>query len=443
MMKKLLALGFTVLTLLCWKTASSYADPALILVPSVGIEERYNDNIFLTETDKEDDFITIVSPNIDLSYKPNSSVDLNLTYGFNFRFYADHNNLNDTSLRETQRANMRAQVRPFSRVFIDVSDFYRRVPVDVRDKSATDNDFQNMTDSNEFNVSPYVEIPVTSTMLARVGYRFRNMWYKDRNGNNIDSHTGFVSVTEQFPRGVSLTLGYDYSIYRPDVTDDYAAHYGYMRVDYQAASNLLVWAGAGRYYIDYKNASNDTSDSWDVGTEYRITELANTAVRVTYRSTITEGENWSSPDSGIQSAGTVGQEILANRNSITSGVTETERVDLTLTTGKYVDVSINSYYSDSKELETAREDEITGIDVNIQKSLTPSLTLMVNGLFEHQDFSPIDNTVRRYSGGTSFDYLVSRSIIASAGYRYNERDSEVSGDDYTNNIVWLQARMTF
>jgi len=443
MMKKTVSLGLLASAVLLWMATLSYADLTLTLTPFLKIEERYNDNVFLSETDEEDDFITIISPNIELGYHPNRYLDLDLEYGFNFRFYADHSNLNDTNLRETQHANLRAQVRPLNRVFIDVHDFYRRVPVDVRQKVATDNDFENMTDSNEFSISPYVQIPITTTIMSRFGYRFRNMWYEDDIGNNSDSHLGFASLTKQFSTELSMSLGYDYLAHRPEFTNDYDAHHGFISANYQMASNLRFWAGAGRYYIDFDDISNDESDSWDIGTEYRIDEMANTTLVVTYRSSIAEKEYQYSGDSGTQPAGTIQQNLLTERNSITTGATETDRVDLILTTGKYVDIRINPYYSDSKGLETDREDEITGITMNIQKALTTDLKLILDGLWEKQEFSPRDDEVRRYSVSGSFDYILSRSIVANVGYRYNERDSDVSGDDYTNNIVWVQSKMTF
>jgi len=439
-MRKVVSLGLVGSAVLFWITTLSYADLTLTLTPSVKVEERYNDNIFLSETDEEDDFITIISPNINLGYYPNKYLDLDLEYGFNFRFYADHSNLNDTSLRETQHANLRAQVRPLNRVFIDVQDFYKRVPVDVRRKVAVDNDFENMTDSNEFSISPYVELPITTTVMSRFGYRFRNLWYKDDSGNKSDSHSGFASFTKEFPTGLSVSLGYNYITYRPELTKDYDAHHGFASAGYQMGSNLRFWVGAGRYYINFDDDSDDTSDSWNVGTEYKIDETGNTTVSVTYRAAISEGD---SSESVTQSTGSIQQNLLTERNSITTGVTETERVDLTLTTGKYIDVTINPYYSDSKELESDREDEITGISMRIKKALTTDLTLLLDGLWEKQEFSPRDDEVRSYSVSSSFDYILSRSIICNAGYRYNERDSDVPGDDFTNNIVWVSATVTF
>jgi hypothetical protein len=451
MMGKRFTLGLVVSAVLFLAVTVSYAAPALILTPSVRVEERYNDNIFLSETDKEDDFITVLSPRIGLGYHPNRYLDLDLGYGFNFRFYADHNELNDTNIRETQHADLRAQARPLNRVFIDVYDTYRRVPVDIRLKVATGNEFENMTDSNHFSVSPYVDIPLTSTLMSRFGYRFNNVWYKDDLGNGSDSHTAYVSLTNQFLSDLSVSLNYNYSAYRPEITNDYNAHHVSVTFDYRVAANLRLWGGAGRSYIDFDNRSNAESDFWNAGTEYKIDELGNTSISVEYNSSLSDSENRyrNIRNAGFQSTENI-QETLqelgylqSERNSISTGVSETKKLDMKLVTGKNVDLTINPYYSTSKELEADRKDEVTGVDVKIEKDLTTKLTLILDGLWEKQEFSPQDNEVHRYSASSSFDYLLSRSIIASAGYRYNDRNSDISGDDFTNNIVWLQARMNF
>ena len=39
----------------------------LFIYPRLGLQEFYNDNIFATDSDEEDDFITLVSPRVDVT----------------------------------------------------------------------------------------------------------------------------------------------------------------------------------------------------------------------------------------------------------------------------------------------------------------------------------------------------------------------------------------
>jgi hypothetical protein len=68
------------------------------LIPRIYVEEEYDDNIFLTERNEQDDFITTFSPGIKLLYEdPTSLVDLD--YEFRRSIYSDFSDLNYSSHR--------------------------------------------------------------------------------------------------------------------------------------------------------------------------------------------------------------------------------------------------------------------------------------------------------------------------------------------------------
>ncbi len=52
---------------------------AVILSPSFSISERYNDNLFFTETDRKSDFTTVISPALNLAF---TSRNVHLTMGY-------------------------------------------------------------------------------------------------------------------------------------------------------------------------------------------------------------------------------------------------------------------------------------------------------------------------------------------------------------------------
>jgi hypothetical protein len=437
-MKRTIVPGFVV-TIILLIYSMSLAE--LSIIPRVTVREAYNDNIFLTETDEEDDFITTVEPGISLDYSPNNRFDLNIDYALKFRFYADHNELNDTSIRETQRTTLQAQARPLNHVFIDVTDYYRRVPVDIRNKVATDNDFENRTENNTFMISPYAVFPLTSTVSSRIGYRFINEWYKDDLGNNSDSHSAFLSLEKKFPTGLNTSIGYTYLAFRPELSDDYDKHEGSVSAEYQIASNFRVWGGAGIAYLDFSNRSNEDEPIWNVGSQYNMGILGGTTLTVTYSESLSDTDALDYSDKND----TIDREtaLLQERESITSGVTKEKRFDFILSSGQYLMVTVNPYYAESQELETDRVDERTGVDVTIEKPLTAKLQAALEGYWETQEFSPANNEVDRYSLGGSLEYVLSRNITSTLGYRYNNRNSDTEGDDYDNNIVWVAATMTF
>ena len=74
----------------------------LMLTPSLSIGERYDDNIFETDTDKQDDFITVLSPGIRVQYLPpelTPGTQLDFNYRADVQFFADHSSQNDVAHR--------------------------------------------------------------------------------------------------------------------------------------------------------------------------------------------------------------------------------------------------------------------------------------------------------------------------------------------------------
>ena len=438
-MKIFTSIGLIAIAVLLSIATFSYAK--FTIDPSLTVREQYNDNIFLTQTDKADDFITIISPDITLGYSPNSSLDISLGYGFDFRFYSNNSDLNDTSFKDTQHADFRAQARPWNLVFIDVTDTYRRVPLDVREKFARDNDFENMTESNVFMISPYLDVPIMPTLSLRMGYSFTDEWYDEDTGNNSDSHSAFLSFDKKFPVGLNTSIGYTYLAYRPELSDDYDKNEVFLSAEYQIASNFRVWGGAGIAYLDFSNRSNEDETIWNVGSEYYMGILGGTTLSVTYSESLSNTDTSDYSDTN----GTTDREtdLFSERESITTGVTKEKRFDFILSSGQFLEVTINPYYTESEELETDRVDEITGVDVTIERPLTAKLTAALEGYWESQEFFPEDEEVDQYSLGSSIEYLLSRSITTAFGYRFSKRNSNVPGDDYDNNIAWIEAKLTF
>jgi hypothetical protein len=70
----------------------------LTLTPSLSLGERYDDNIFETQTNKQHDFITVLSPGIRVQYLPTAptlGTQLDFDYRAAIEFYADHSSQNN------------------------------------------------------------------------------------------------------------------------------------------------------------------------------------------------------------------------------------------------------------------------------------------------------------------------------------------------------------
>src|SRR5215813_1545792 len=83
-------------------TAVSGQEPGqrLTITPLLSLGERYDDNIFETQTNKQHDFITVLSPGIRVQYltpAPTLGTNFDLDYRAAINFYADHSSQNNTA----------------------------------------------------------------------------------------------------------------------------------------------------------------------------------------------------------------------------------------------------------------------------------------------------------------------------------------------------------
>lgn len=80
-------------------SASGTSGQILTLTPSLSTSERYDDNIFQTSSNKADDFITVVTPEIRLQYVPTRDTTLDFDYSASFEVFAKHAGQNQVSQR--------------------------------------------------------------------------------------------------------------------------------------------------------------------------------------------------------------------------------------------------------------------------------------------------------------------------------------------------------
>jgi hypothetical protein len=107
--------GIAVVLLALVATAAYGQEPSqrLMLMPSLSLEERYDDNIFLAQTNKQHDFITVLSPGIHVQYllptvpalgtqsptAPTLGTQFDFDYRADFAFFHDNTDQNNIAHR--------------------------------------------------------------------------------------------------------------------------------------------------------------------------------------------------------------------------------------------------------------------------------------------------------------------------------------------------------
>ena len=385
---------------------------------SLSVREEYNDNILLTKENRQDDFITTVSPSIVLGYKT-SLMDLALDYGLIFKFYLNHNEKNETSLNGAQRAKLDTTMQPSRYLSIKLFDEYKRVPIDAKRASTVNNTLVNLTDANTFRVNPQLQYPLGSSLSLTSGYMYENNWYRT-NGNNAQNHTVTAQLNKEISRNLQLWLSYGYTFHRPsdtalgNVDDTYDLQQGSVGGSWQIMPKLTVTGSVGKVFYYYENRPNTNSLNLNASGSYQISDAL--SINGGY------AEGFSS--------------------SVTKGVVRTKSTTGGLNYAGNLTMGLAGFHTIGDYQETNREDRTTGTTVSLGIPLTSSIKLQASGNYAYREFLPDGETSHRYGGTVSFSYPL-RLVTISCGYSYDVNDSSSDFNSFKNNIAWIQTGISY
>ncbi|SDM85458.1 uncharacterized protein, PEP-CTERM system associated [Geoalkalibacter ferrihydriticus] len=402
------------------------ASAAFRISPQLLVRQEYNDNIELSSDDKISDFITTIMPGVRLTWETRPAT-LSLDYNLRFRFYLEHDERNETSLRQTQRIDLGSTFRIYrNMLFLSVSNVYERVTIDEGDRSGIDSDLVNLTDSNRLRVNPYFILEPTSTLTFRTDYVYENVWYDSDRGIDHERHTGRMTLTKEISPRVQASLSGSHSLYRPDATALAGAPGADQEFDRTDARASLVWTPTnrltfdtfyGRGWVDYTERPSQTLDLFGGGVRYLLGPEKVVGARYD------ETTSFSVRDGLIESKNYV------------AFIEFTPRV-----TSRW-----SVFYRESDYLIQDRSDDSRGVSVAGEWPWTNRMGLSYLIRFTRYDRSgpgEFQETYDRYGTrlGLYRDMRIGRFHL---GHTWNKNDSDFPANDYTNNIVWAEMRFVF
>ncbi len=165
--------------------------------PYLTVQEQYTDNLFLTHTNRQDDFLTVVSPGVRFStvksVDPQSGLDLNYILGLNF--YAKNSDLNYIS----HTGEMNTWYTHDRRLFLRLREYFLRSenPLERAYYSgALPNEFLPVSQVGRSIYTRNVVEPSIGYQLGRedrIDLFYRNTIYNNDNPAIQDSQENFLS----------------------------------------------------------------------------------------------------------------------------------------------------------------------------------------------------------------------------------------------------------
>ncbi|QEM68671.1 TIGR03016 family PEP-CTERM system-associated outer membrane protein [Geobacter sp. FeAm09] len=229
--------------------------------PSLAVIGEINDNIYESASGKRTDYITRVQPGATLHYlTPFWNWDV--AYTFDYRNYARHSRDDEYNHDANLKGTM-ALVDNF--FYLDVSDTYRRVSLDVsRDVTTQSSLFVNQTDQNIAMVSPYLLWRPGAKSTLKTGYRYTDTRYWDSDGIDKHEHGGFADLTYELTPKLSLTLGYAFTR-SETVPVNFDKHDVYGGFKYQYAEKSFVFGQIGNTWQNFRHYNSVNYLFWHAG----------------------------------------------------------------------------------------------------------------------------------------------------------------------------------
>lgn len=361
---------------------------AFMILPQASVSERYNDNIYATDTNETDDFITRLGASVAVN-SDWSRHALGLSAGVSKYIYADHTGENrlDWNVGATGALDVTRDTRldggvNYSQLHEDRGD--PNAPAAAAEPIEYDLLAANANFNQRFN-----------RLTARISGGYDDYDYKDVGaigGGIIDQ-----DVRDRKEYTEALRLGYDVS---PD-------------------TNVYIEGALNQRDYDLSppvTLTDRNSDGYSavVGSDFRLSNLLQGEVYVGYQSQSYDQVGFSDV-TGIRYGGNV-EWYMTPLTTVTFNAAAD--VEETTTAGA------SGYLSQSG-------------GVRIDHELLRNLLINARFSYTNAKYENITRTDDTFRAGLGVDYLINRNFALGLGYDYTDKNSDAIGEDYKRNEVGL------
>ncbi len=384
---------------------------------ALSVKEDYNDNIFLTDKNEEDDFITKIIPSFTLNYKSGRH-EATLEYSYEWQAYAQNSRSDggrhDGSAKITSMLIERL-------LTVNISDVYSNTATDTRRSTNESEVLVNTVGKNTFTFNPVIYRNLSPVMTLSVGYEFIDISYNNTSNNNTLEDVRYNNVYLNLERRLSKRLtvsakyGHDDKETEDDITKDFTSRNASVSSSLQLTRDTSFDATFGRTWYDYETKSNTESNFWNFTAK---TKLMSTG-------TATLGYSRQSKD------------------SVELGTYLNELVNLKLSFGKRLKFTLGGGASQDEYLTSEREDDKVFGNASLSWQMTSKLRVSVNGDISNEKFTQPSEEVDKWGAGVGANYRLGKHLNLSLNYSYRDRDSTTAGNSYQNNVATVSVAATY
>jgi hypothetical protein len=381
--------------------------------PSISVSETYDDNLYLISQNEISDYITAVTPSVDLGLL-SEKTDFSLEYAPSFVFYNDHSE-NDTT---RHLASLTWGQELTQHVSFDLSErFY---------KSEEPLEYDETIQGVRVTREPYwrntgdarLQFLFGPENALTLGYGQSYLKNEDPAVNDGRIQTPSASLTYWFSDRDGIELEYQYTKgdFWKDVgvaQDDYTGDAVGLRYVRRFSPQTSVFVHYGFTTRDFDGVTEDYDvQEGSIGFDHSFSPQTSLSLSGGYFS---QDKDWTEGQDGPV------YDVLLTR--------QFER-------GRFTIGGTGGWYEAYLDAEDRGFTEYHSGNVNVEYQILERLGFSVGGSYRRDR----GNTGREWNtlrGTAEVSWNFFRDFALSLGYRYADRDDDIDTEDYTSNLVML------
>ena len=227
----------------------------LTLSPSLTVSEEYNDNVLLTPTNRQGDFVTSVSPGLRLELREHPWT-VTAAGSLRGEYYASQSELNSST--DNRQGSLAVEFRPTPRLTASLTDTYVR-SLDPGEVDPETGIITGRFASTKNTVTPAVRYQLTPLTHLRFHYAFGSLRSDSPLANESDTHELGLLVQHQFTPRTAGTLRYTASRFQAEDRPARDAHLPAVGFTHALSPTIRVSADAGPLFRERPDGSTETT----------------------------------------------------------------------------------------------------------------------------------------------------------------------------------------
>jgi len=384
------------------------------------VREDYNDNIYLTDTNRTVDLITKVRPSFTLDFSSGRH-KASIKYNYEWQNYARNPKANAGIFQGSASVSSVVVERLLT---VNISEVSEKTASDTRRPTSDGEVLVNIVEQSTFTFNPVLHRNISKVTTLRAGYDFISIDYNDALSNyNATSiqDTTYNNVYAELERRLSKRLvastKYEQKDKKTqdDVTRDFVSQNVSISSSMQLTPETSFDATLGRSWYDYETRGSTQENFWSFSAETKVMSTG----------TATLGYS------------------RQTKESPSLGTYLSEAKSLKLSFGKRLRFTLGGSTSLNQYLTSLRTDERVSGNAALSWQTTRKLELSLTGNMSNQKYTLPDEEVDQWGSSLGANYRLGRHFIVSASFRHSNRDSTIAGRSYENNVTMLSVLATY